>query len=323
MTTGKGRKRRRGASAPPGGEPDGPSAPQSGTGRTQSAKAAPKPVTHTTSLPPAKPEAGKASGDDKQEPRLMTRVLKSTWTWVGTVTAGTVSAVLAVVIWPTSSPSTPSRISSSSAPPVTALIDLTGSGPCGSPQTVVPAPGPVGKSIYADYPGQSPSGGWLNVLVQGDGGAPVTIESITAKVISRQREKPGAVLYSDCQGYSPSHTYVRLDLRASQPAAVNVPEPNPTGPATVVPLPVEVTGDSPAQFYIQPVSGGTTVRWRLQIHWERGNDSGTLTATVSNSQEGAAGLPGGLITTVGTDGDAVLCPNGPGDTWSAGTRQTC
>ena len=255
----------------------------------------------------------------EQKPSRKRRALASVGSWTAAVAAAGVGGVLTVVILElSSSHAAPARPASAADPPITALIDLSGSGPCGSPQTVVASPGPIGRSASGDYPGLPASGGWLNVLVQGDGGEPVTIESITAKVISRQPEERGTVLYSYCQGYSPSHTYIRLDLRQSQPAAVNVPEPNPTGPATVVPLPIEVTGDSPAQFYIEPVSGSATVRWTLQIHWERGSKSGTLTALVSNGQQGAVSAHDVSITTVGTDGDPVLCPDGTGDTWAPG-----
>lgn len=276
--------------------------------------------------PVKQPGTATKTEDREQEPGWPVKVLKSVWTWIGAATAGAVGAVIAAVILPASSPppaASAAPAAHSPGAPITALIDPGGSGPCGSPQTVVTRPGPVGKSIYAGYTGQPPSGGWLNVLVQGDGGEPVTIESITAKVISRRPEKPGAVLYSYCQGYSPSHTYVHLDLRSSLPTAIAVPEPDPTGPATVVPLPIEVTGNSPAQFYIQPVSGDTTVRWSLQIHWERGNDAGTVTAQVSSGQSSTASAPGSVVTTVGTDGDTVLCPNGAGDTWAAAKARSC
>jgi hypothetical protein len=274
-------------------------------------------------------EAEKAAENEhkKQEHRWPVRVLRSVWTWIGAATAGAVGTVIATVILPSPSPASPAPVlasrAQSSGAPITALIDPRGSVPCNSPRAVVRRPGPVGKSIYTGYTGQPPSGGWLNVLVQGDGGEPVTIESVTAKVISRQAEAPGAVLYSECQGYSPSHTYVRLDLRASRPTANNVPDPDPTGPATVVPLPIEVTGNSPAQFYIQPVSGATTVRWRLQIRWERGSHSGTVTGMVETGQSRAAKPSDAVITTVGTDGDTVLCPNGTGDTWAAVKGQSC
>lgn len=301
------------------------------TPREQARQAAPDPEQPPEMEGERKPAVTAAAGQltegrapetkqGEQKPGWKKRVLTSVWTWIGTVAAGVTVWALTTVL-PHSS--APARTAASSGPPITALVDLSGSGPCGSPQTVVAPPGPVGKSPSGGYPGLPASGGWLNVLVQGDGGQPVTIESVTAKVISRQPEKPGAVLYSYCQGYSPSHTYVRLDLQETRPTAVNVPEPDPTGPATVVPLPIEVTGDSPAQFYIKPVSGSMTVRWSLQIHWERGNESGTLTATVSNSQEGTAGPPGAVITTVGTDGDPVLCPDGTGDTWASVKADAC
>ena len=167
----------------------------------------------------------------EQKPSRKRRALASVGSWTAAVAAAGVGGVLTVVILElSSSHAAPARPASAADPPITALIDLSGSGPCGSPQTVVASPGPIGRSASGDYPGLPAPGGWLNVLVQGDGGEPVTIESITAKVISRQPEKRGTVLYSYCQGYSPSHTYIRLDLRQSQPAAVNVPEPNPPGP---------------------------------------------------------------------------------------------
>lgn len=247
---------------------------------------------------------------DETQPGWKTRVLKSAWTWIGAATAGAAGTVLAAVV-PSAHTSAISAPVPSSSAPITALIDTTGSVPCGAPQAVVSTPGPAGKSIYGDYGGQPPSSGWLNVLVQGDGGSPVTIESVTAKVISRQPEKPGTVLESYCQGSTPSRTYIRLDLRASKPSAVSIPEPDPTTQGTVIPLPVEVTGGSPEQFYIQPLSGGETVRWSLQIHWERGNRSGTLTAAVNDGGSGTSTI----ITTVGTDGDTVLCPDGGGNTY--------
>ena len=278
----------------------------------------------TTAAP--QPAEGKAPEVKRRElkPSWIRRILTSMWTWISATTAGAVGGVLtAVLLALSSSHGAPTRAPSVTDPPITALVDLSGSGPCNSPQTVVASPGPVGKSVSGGYPGLPASGSWLNVLVQGDGGEPVTIESVTAKVISRQPDKPGMVLYSYCQGYSPSYTYVRLDLRESRPTAVNVPEPNPTGPATVVPLPIEVTGNSPAQFYIKPVSGSTTVRWSLQIHWERGNESGALTALVSDGQPGAVSAHDVVITTVGTDGDPVLCPDGTGDTWAPGKADAC
>ena len=293
------------------GVPD-PDAPQ-----PRGAGAVRKPAVTAAAVQPAPGEApGTRQGG--QKPSRTRRVLTSVWTWIGAATASAVGGVLtAVLLALSSSHAAPTR-----ATPVTALVDLSGSAPCNSPQTVVSPPGPVGKVVSGDYPGLPASGGWLNVLVQGDGGEPVTIESVTAAVISRQPAKPGAVLYSYCQGDSPSHTYIRLDLQRSQPTAVNVPGPDPTGPAAVVPLPIEVTGDSPAQFYIKPVSGSTTVRWRLQIHWERGSKSGTLTATVSNGQPGTAGARGTVITTVGTDGDPVLCPDA-GDRWAPAKAGAC
>ena len=298
-------------------------APDPDVARPRGAGAARKPALTAAVVQPAPGEAPNAS-QGEQKPSRAKRVLTSMWTWIGAATAGAVGGVLtAVVLALSSSHAAASRAAAVAGPPVTALVDLSGSAPCNSPQTVVPLPGPVGKGVSGSYPGLPASGGWLNVLVQGDGGEPVTIESVTAAVISRQPEKPGAVLYSYCQGDSPSHTYIRLDLERSQPTAVNVPEPDPAGPAAVVPLPIEVTGASPAQFYIKPVSGSTTVRWRLQIHWERGNQSGTLTATIGNGQPGTAGARGTVITTVGTDGDPVLCPDGTGDTWASSKAGTC
>ncbi len=326
MAASKRRPRRRVPSAPEHAakrERSRPAVPHPDAAQPLGARTARKPAVAARAARPSEEKAPETK-QGEQEPSWKRRVLTSVWTWIGAATAGAAGGVLAAVFLAlSSSHAAPTRATSVTGPPVTALIDLSGSGPCGSPQTVVAPPGPVGKSASGDYPGLPASGGWLNVLVQGEGGEPVTIESVTAKVISRQPEKRGAVLYSYCQGYSPSHTYVRLDLQASQPTAINVPEPDPTGPATVVPLPIEVTGDSPAQFYIKPVSGSATVRWSLQIHWERGNESGTLTATVSNGQHGTAGAHGVVITTVGTDGDPVLCPDGTGDTWASGKADAC
>lgn len=316
MAASKRRPRHRALSAPERAAKREQTRPGAGTARKPA-------VTAAGAAQPAEEKAPETKQGERK-PNWKRRVLTSVWTWIGAATAAAAGTVLAAVLpFSSSSPPAPAQTSASAGPPITALIDLRGSGPCGSPQTVVAPPGPVGKSASGDYPGLPASGGWLNVLVQGDGGEPVTIESVTAKVISRQPEKRGAVLYSYCQGYSPSHTYVRLDLQQSHPTAVNVPEPNPTGPATVVPLPIEVTGDSPAQFYIKPVSGSATVRWTLQIHWERGNESGALTALVSHGQQGAVSAHDVVVTTVGTDGDPVLCPDGTGDTWASGRADAC
>jgi len=319
------RTRRRASSAPARvakREQARPAAPDLDAAQPPGAEPARKPAV-TAATQPAGENAPEAE-QGEQKPRWRRRALTSVWTWTSAATAATAGGVLAAVLLALpSSHAIPARAASDTGPPITALVDLSGSTPCDSPQTVVAPPGPVGKIVSGDFPGLPASGGWLNVLVQGDGGEPVTIESVTAKVISRQPDKPGMVLYSYCQGYSPSHTYVGLDLQESQPTAVNVPEPNPTGSATVVPLPIEVTGASPAQFYIKPVSGSTTVRWSLQIHWERGGESGTLTATVSSGQPGTAGAHGVVITTVGTAGDPVVCPDGTGDTWAVGKADAC
>ena len=328
MTAAKGSKRRRQATSVARAARQDPArqpAPRPDTAEHSKVRATERPATIRNSRFASRKAPQGAR--DEQEPRRLTKVLKSAWTWIGAATAGAAGTVLAAFLLP-SSPSTgpvasPTSTSQSSGAPITALINPSGSGPCGSPQTVVAPPGPLGKSIYRSYAGQPASGGWLNVLVQGDGGDPVTIESITAKVISRQSEKPGTVLYSWCQGFNPSLTYVRLDLRTSQPAATMVPAPNPTTTANVIPLPLEVTGSSPSQLYIQPISGDTTVRWTLQIHWERGKHSGVLTAEVNNDQSSGAKAQNTVIKTVGTVGDTALCPNGNGATWTVMKGQTC
>lgn len=308
MTATKGRKRRRPASSEVHAAASGPSA-------------------RASQYAPA-PAGQKAAQDEHKQPSLLMRALKSARAWLAAVTAAAAAAIIAAIVLPSSSPPAPAGPRTSSPPaagtPITALVDLTGSRPCGSPQSVVSPPGPVGKDAYAtSYTGQPPSGGWLNVLVQGDGGEPVTIESITASVISRQAERPGVVLYSDCQGFSPSLTYFRLDLRAMHPTATGIRAPNPAGAGMVLPLPLEVTGASPAQFYIEPISGNTTVRWTLQIHWERAGRSGILTAAVNEGSSSAADSHSAIITTVGTYGDAGLCPDSDGGKWAVMKGHKC
>lgn len=332
MTAAKGSRRRRpaaGAARAAGQDPARRPTSQPDTAEHPSARAAPSSAVNAVTARNSRPALKKATENEQeeQESRRLTRVLKSVWTWIGAATAAAAGTVLAAFFLPSSPSAAPAASSTpasqSSGAPITVLIDPSGSGPCGSPQTVVAPPGPVGKSIYGSYAGQPASGGWLNVLVQGDADEPVTIESITAKVISRRAEKPGTVLYSSCQGFNPSLTYVRLDLQASQPTATMVPAPNPTGAAKVIPLPLEVTGSSPAQLYIEPISGHTTVRWSLQVHWERGKDSGILTAEVSNDHPSGSKAQGTVITTVGTADDPALCPDGPGGTWAVMKGQEC
>jgi hypothetical protein len=260
---------------------------------------------------PAPPQAAsKRLG--KRLRKALEKTLKSVWTWVGAVAASVAASVIFAML-PSTSSAAPANASAgaSAAAPIAAVIDTTGASPCGMPQSVVAAPGPVGKPSSNSYAGQPASGGWLNVLIQGDGSVPVTIESVTAKVVSRQPEQPGAVLYSYCQSSAVTPTYLRLDLRSSQSTVTSVPAPAPSKSGPDLPLPLQVTGDSPAQLYVQPISGDTTIRWSLQIHWEQGSRVGVLTALVTDGSS-APGPDSTVMTTVGTAGDTELCPESTG-----------